>query len=104
FSLEDLPAPVPPNDPNAEQALQELLKPAAAQAIVVPPPAVPRPTSPTVHFAPPARPVGAGVDLGSRFASAGAGVGGFGTGEGGGAPAGRSAPPSGGTWGASAKS
>src|SRR5947207_9168261 len=84
FSLEDLPAPVPPNDPNAEQALQELLKPAAAQAIVVPPPAVPRPTSPTVHFAPPARPVGAGVDLGSRFASAGAGVGGFGTGEGGG--------------------
>src|SRR5207247_11358848 len=84
FSLEDLPAPVPPNDPNAEQALQELLKPAAAQAIVVPSPAVPRPTSPTVHFAPPARPVGAGVDLGSRFASAGAGLGGFGVGGGGG--------------------
>src|SRR5207245_11645054 len=60
------------------------LKPATAQAIVVPPPAVPRPSSPTVHFAPPARPVGAGVDLGSRFASAGAGVGGFGIGEGGG--------------------
>jgi hypothetical protein len=50
----------------------------------VPSPAVPRPTSPTVHFAPPARPVGAGVDLGSRFASAGAGVGGFGVGGGGG--------------------
>jgi len=84
FSLEDLPTPVPPNDPNAEQALKELLKPATAQAIVVPPPAVPRPSSPTVHFAPPARPVGAGVDLGSRFASAGAGVGGFGVGGGGG--------------------
>src|SRR5207244_11311169 len=84
FSLEDLPTPVPPNDPNAEQALKELLKPATAQAIVVPSPAVPRPTSPTVHFAPPARPVGAGVDLGSRFASAGAGVGGFGVGGGGG--------------------
>src|SRR5205814_4314033 len=41
-------------------------------------------SSPTVHFAPPARPVGAGVDLGSRFASAGAGVGGFGVGGGGG--------------------
>ncbi|HUE31087.1 MAG TPA: vWA domain-containing protein [Verrucomicrobiae bacterium] len=84
FSLEDLPAPVPPNDPNAEQALKELLKPASAQAILVPAPAAPRPTSPTVHFAPPARPLGAGVDLGSRFASAGAGVGGFGLGGGGG--------------------
>src|SRR2546427_12181550 len=62
FSLQDLPTPVPPNDPNAEQALKELLKPATAQPIVVPPPAGPRPTSPTVHFAPPARPVGAGVD------------------------------------------
>ena len=76
FSLQDLPAPVPPSDPNAEQALTELLRPTSAQAIVMPQPAVPRPTSPTVHFAPPARPVGAGVDLGSRFASAGSGVGG----------------------------
>src|SRR5438093_13004244 len=58
FALEDLPAPVPPSDPNAEQALKELLRPASAQAIVVPQPAV-RPTSPVVHFAPPARPVGA---------------------------------------------
>ena len=58
FSLEDLPAPVPPSDPNAEQALAELLRPARAQAIVVPQPAVPRPASPVVHFAPPARPVG----------------------------------------------
>src|SRR5712664_1626143 len=33
FSLEDLPTPVSPNDPNAEQALKELLKPATAQAI-----------------------------------------------------------------------
>src|SRR2546422_2824917 len=84
FSLEDLPAPVPPSDPNAEQALAELLRPARAQAIVVPQPAVPRPASPVVHFAPPARPVGAGLDLGSRFTSASAGVGGFGIGEGGG--------------------
>src|SRR5712692_6136113 len=84
FSLEDLPTPVPPRDPNAEQALKELLKPSTAQAIAVPQPAVPRSASPVVHFAPPARPVGAGVDLGSRFASAGAGVGGFGVGGGGG--------------------
>jgi hypothetical protein len=84
FSLEDLPTPVPPRDPNAEQALKELLKPSTAQAIAVPQPAVPRPASPVVHFAPPARPVGAGVDLGSRFASAGAGVGGLGVGGGGG--------------------
>src|SRR5439155_1699436 len=68
FSLEDLPAPVPPSDPNAEQALKELLRPTSAQAIVMPQPAVPRRTSPVVPFARPARPVGAGVDLGSRFA------------------------------------
>src|SRR5437763_17124312 len=30
FSLQDLPTPVPPNDPNAEQALKVLLKPATA--------------------------------------------------------------------------
>src|SRR5881398_2163447 len=72
FSLEDVPEPVPPTDPAAEKALKELLAPA-------------QPTTPVVHFARPARPLGSGVDLGSRFASAGAGVGGFGTGGGGGA-------------------
>jgi hypothetical protein len=84
FSLQDLPTPVPPNDPAAERTLNELLQPARAEAISVPQQAVPRTKSPVVHFAPPARPVGAGVDLGSRFASAGAGVGGFGIGGGGG--------------------
>ncbi len=84
FSLQDLPAPVPPSDPNAEQALTELLRPTSAQAIVMPQPAVPRSTSPVVPFARPARPVGSGIDLGSRFASAGAGAGGFGVGGGGG--------------------
>ncbi|HJQ82713.1 MAG TPA: vWA domain-containing protein [Candidatus Binatia bacterium] len=84
FSLEDLPQPVPPNDPSAEEALKELLKPARPQAIAVPQQAVPKPTSPVVHFARPTRPVGAGIDLGSRFASTGAGTGGFGLGGGGG--------------------
>jgi hypothetical protein len=37
-----------------------------------------------VRFAAPPKPIGAGTDLGSRFASAGAGVGGFGGGGGGG--------------------
>jgi hypothetical protein len=50
----------------------------------VPRQAVPRPTSPVVHFARPTKPVGAGVDLGSRFAATGAGAGGFGIGGGGG--------------------
>jgi hypothetical protein len=84
FSLQDLPAPVPPSDPNAERALKELLQPARPEAIAVPRQAVPRPTSPVVHFARPTKPVGAGVDLGSRFAATGAGSGGFGIGGGGG--------------------
>jgi len=84
FSLEDLPTPVPPSDPAAERALKELLQPARPDAIAVPAETVPKPTSPVVHFSRPTRPVGAGVDLGSRFASAGAGVGGFGIGGGGG--------------------
>jgi len=84
FSLQDLPAPVPPNDPAAERALKELLQPARPDAVAVPQQAVPRPTSPVVHFSRPTRPVGAGVDLGSRFASAGAGSGGIGLGGGGG--------------------
>ena len=54
FSLQDLPAPVPPSDPAAERALKELLQPARTEAIAVPQQAVPRTTSPVVHFAPPA--------------------------------------------------
>ncbi len=84
FSLQDLPTPVPPRDPAAEQALKELLQPARPEAVAVPEQPVPRPTSPVVHFSRPTRPVGAGVDLGSRFASAGAGSGGLGLGGGGG--------------------
>src|SRR5438093_10623476 len=72
FSLEDLPTPVPPSDPAAERALKELLQPARPEAIAVPEQAVPRPTSPVVHSAPPTKPVGADVSLASRFASAAA--------------------------------
>ena len=85
FSLEDVPEPVPPTDPAAEKALKELLAPARPEAVAVVHEAPAHPTTPVVHFARPARPLGSGVDLGSRFASAGAGVGGFGTGGGGGA-------------------
>src|SRR5262249_51855396 len=84
FSLEDLPTPVPPNDPAAEEALKAVLQPARPQAIAVPHEAVPKPTAPVVPFARPTRPVGAGIDLGSRLASAGAGSGGLGLGGGGG--------------------
>jgi hypothetical protein len=86
FSLKDLPEPVPPSDPAADEELKEMLKPARPEAIVMPRQQVPKaPTSPVVHFARPAKPLGSGVDLGSRFASAGAGVGGLGGGGGGGA-------------------
>ena len=85
FSLQDLPAPVPPNDPQNDQAMKELLAPTRPDAVTIPQPAVPRPASPVVQFARPAKPLGAGVDLGSRFAASGAGAGGFGLGGGGGA-------------------
>jgi hypothetical protein len=85
FALEDLPEPVPPSDLEADEKLRELLRPARPEAIAMPRSPVPRQaTSPVVQFARPARPLGAGVDLGSRFASAGAGAGGFGLGGGGG--------------------
>ena len=85
FSLQDLPTPVPPRDPEAERALQAILQPTRPDAVAMPHEAPPRPTSPVVQFARPTRPVGAGIDLGSRFASTGAGVGGLGGGGGGGA-------------------
>lgn len=85
FALKDLPTPVPPSDPSADEQLKELLRPARPEAIVMPRAQVARPrSSPVVHFARPARPLGSGVDLGSRFSSAGAGVGGFGGSGGGG--------------------
>jgi hypothetical protein len=85
FSLEDIPEPVRPRDPDREETLQELLRPAAPRVVSVPKEPVPRTkTSPVVHFARPAKPLGSGVDLGSRFAAAGAGVGGLGGGGGGG--------------------
>jgi hypothetical protein len=84
FSLQDLPTPVPPNDPASDRALEELLAPARARPVSVPQQAPAKPTSPVVHFARPARPLGSGVDLGSRFAATGAGAGGLGIGGGGG--------------------
>jgi hypothetical protein len=84
FSLQDLPDPVPPRNPDADEALKELLTPQRPALVAVPQPAVPRPTSPVIQFARPAKPIGAGVDLGSRFASTGAGAGGLGMGGGGG--------------------
>jgi hypothetical protein len=84
FSLQDLPAPVPPNDPASERALEQLLAPVRARPVSVPQNVPAKPTAPVVHFARPARPLGSGVDLGSRFASTGAGAGGLGIGGGGG--------------------
>lgn len=86
FSLQDMPDPVRPRDPNPDDALKQLLAPTVAQAVVVPQPAQPRATatSPVVHFSAPVKPIGAGTDLSTRFASAGAGVGGLGIGGGGG--------------------
>jgi len=84
YALQDVPQPVPPRDPTADEKLRELLKPARPDAVVLPRAEAPRVGSPVVQFARPARPLGAGVDLGSRFASAGVGSGGLGLGGGGG--------------------
>lgn len=88
FSLEDIPEPVRPQDPDAEEELTALLKPREAQRFVVPQPAKPKATAtakaPVVQFARPVKPVGAGTDLGARLAAAGAGTGGLGLGGGGG--------------------
>ncbi len=85
FSLEDIPEPVRPRDASADEALKELLVPAKPQAIAVPQSSAKAiPTSAVVRFQRPTAPIGAGVDLGSRFASTGAGTGGLGMGGGGG--------------------
>lgn len=85
FSLEDIPEPVSPRDAQADETVREMLAPAKVALAAIPQSAKPAvTTAPVVHFAPPAKPVGAGTDLGSRFAAAGAGAGGLGLGGGGG--------------------
>ncbi|HLK10004.1 MAG TPA: vWA domain-containing protein [Candidatus Binatia bacterium] len=84
YSLEDIPEPRPPRDPTADETLRALLAPARAEGVAVPQPPRPAAAAPVVHFMRPARPLGAGVDLGARFAAAGAGAGGLGLGGGGG--------------------
>jgi hypothetical protein len=88
FSLEDIPEPVRPQEPDAEEELTALLKPREAQRFVVPQPAKPKAATttnaPVVQFARPVKPVGAGTDLGARLSAAGAGTGGLGLGGGGG--------------------
>src|SRR4029434_2923589 len=87
-SLEDLPELVRPQDPKRDEEVKELVVARTPQPVIVPeqmkPKAVEVKTGPVVHFARPVTPIGAGTDLGARFASAGAGTGGFGGGGGGG--------------------
>ena len=86
FSLEDLPKPVPPQDPKHDEEVKDLVVARTPEAVVIQQPAKPRAvsTTPVVQFARPVRPIAAGTDLGARFASAGAGAGGLGVGGGGG--------------------
>ena len=81
FSLQDLPTPTPPSDPTPDKTLHELLAPTTNPAVVVPHQAPAPVSTPVVHFARPVRPIGSGIDLGSRFASSGAGLGGLGLGS-----------------------
>ncbi|HJW70092.1 MAG TPA: vWA domain-containing protein [Candidatus Binatia bacterium] len=86
YSLEDLPQVVRPRDPKHDQEVKDLVVARTPDAVVIPQPAKPQTvsTSPVVKFARPVTPLGAGTDLGARFASTGAGTGGFGVGGGGG--------------------
>jgi hypothetical protein len=86
FSLEDLPKPVPPQDPKHDDEVKDLVVARTPEAVVIPQQTKPRAvsTSPVVQFARPVRPIAGGTDLGARFASAGAGAGGLGVGGGGG--------------------
>src|SRR5262245_15355351 len=86
FSLKDLPQPVRPQDPKRDDEVKDLLVARTPEAVVMPETVKPKAvaTSPVVQFARPVRPIGAGTDLGARFASSGAGAGGLGTGGGGG--------------------
>src|SRR5215475_12786896 len=84
FSLEDLPKPVPPQDPKHDDEVKDLVVARTPEAVVIPQQTKPRAvsTSPVVQFARPVRPLAGGTDLGARFASAGAGGGGNGVGLG----------------------
>ena len=88
YSLEDLPDLVRPQNPRTDEEAKDLVVAHTPQAVNVPQPTKPKAatstTGPVVHFARPVKPIGAGTDLGSRFAAAGAGVGGLGGGGGGG--------------------
>jgi von Willebrand factor type A domain len=86
YSLEDLPQVVRPRDPKHDQEVKDLVVARTPDAVVIPQPAKPQTvsTSAVVKFARPVTPLGAGTDLGARFASTGAGTGGFGVGGGGG--------------------
>jgi von Willebrand factor type A domain len=88
FSLEDLPELVRPQDPKRDEEVKELVVARTPQPVVVSEPTKPKAvevkTGPVVHFSRPVTPIGAGTDLGARFASTGAGTGGLGVGGGGG--------------------
>ena len=88
FSLEDLPELVRPQEPKRDEEAKELVVARAPQPVFVTeqtkPKAVEVKSGPVVHFARPVTPIGAGTDLGARFASTGAGAGGLGVGGGGG--------------------
>jgi von Willebrand factor type A domain len=86
YSLEDLPQLVRPQDAKHDQEVKDLVIARTPDAIVITQPVKPKTvnTSPVVQFARPVTPLGAGTDLGARFASTGAGTGGFGVGGGGG--------------------
>src|SRR4030095_7829338 len=83
-----LPEVVRPQDPKRDEEVKDLVVVRTPQPVVVPeqtkPKAVEVKTGPVVHFSRPVTPIGAGTDLGARFASTGAGTGGLGGGGGGG--------------------
>src|SRR5215475_8834302 len=66
FSLEDLPKPVPPQDPKHDDEVKDLVVARTPEAVVIPQQAKPRAvtTSPVVQFARPARPVAGGLGVG----------------------------------------
>jgi hypothetical protein len=86
FSIEEIPDLVQrPMNPDNEEALAELMVPRAPAPVKVPTPAKPVvKKAAVVQFARPVRPIGAGQNLGQRFAAAGASAGGLGMGGGGG--------------------
>lgn len=86
FSIENIPDLVQrPMNPDNEEALAELMVPRAPSPVHVPSPAKPTvKKAAVVQFARPVKPIGAGQNLGQRFAAAGASAGGLGMGGGGG--------------------